>query len=72
VSKIGNVVDNIEEKQYVKKNSTQMQVLYASFSEFILKTAFVYLRETPTQDQIKILKKDFQNVDLVMGDIVRL
>merc|ERR1712002_487291 len=34
-----------------------------------LKRAFVYIRETPTKDEIQILKKDFTNIDLVMGDI---
>ena len=68
-SQFGNVVDILEEKQYTQKNITQMQVLFASFKDYVMKTAFVYLRETPTQEQIKILKKDLFSTDLVMGDL---
>ena len=46
-----------------------MQVMFASFKDYWIKTAFVYIRETPTQEQIKMLKKDLLNIDLVMGDL---
>ena len=34
-----------------------------------MKTTFVYIQEMPTQEQIKMLKKDLLNNDLIMGDL---
>ena len=34
-----------------------MQILFASFKSYSMTTAFVYIRETPTQEQIKMMKK---------------
>ena len=46
-----------------------MQVMFVSFKDYCMKSAFVYIRETPSQEQIKILKNDLSNIDLVMGDL---
>ena len=59
----------IEEKTYFRNHSMHTQVLFISFNQYDLKSAFVYIRETPTKDEIKVLKKDFTDIDLVMGDI---
>ena len=68
-SQLENLIDTIEEKHYSKKHTTQMQVLFVSFKDFCMKVAFVYIRETPTQEEIKLLKKDLSSTDLVMGDL---
>ena len=59
----------LKEKQYFKNEIVQMQVVLGSFLQFGLRTAFVYIRETPTMEQIKHLNRDFKNIDLVMGDL---
>ena len=68
-SQVGNIIEKIEEKQYLKKETTEMQVLLVSFRKYCMKVAFIYIRETPTQDQIRRLKSDLSNIDLVMGDL---
>ena len=68
-SQLENLIDTIEEKQYSKKHTTQMQVVFVSFKEFCMKIAFVYIRETPPQEEIKLLKRDLLSTDLVMGDL---
>ena len=60
---------NIEEKMYYRKHYLHLQILFISFTTYNLETAFVYVRETPTLDEIKMLKQDFINTDLVMGDL---
>ena len=55
-------------KNYTKKDCLQMQVLFVKFPEFRMTSSFVYLRVTPTKDQVKILKRDLTDIDLVMGD----
>ena len=64
----GDKID-LHEKQYFKKNVVQMQVVFANFMLFGLRTALVYIRETPTVEQIKILNRDLKNIDLVIGDL---
>ena len=68
-SKVGNLIETVEEKKYLKNDTTQMQVLFVSFKDYCMKTAFIYTRESPTQEQVKMLKKDLLNIDLVMGDL---
>ena len=34
-----------------------------------LRSALVYIRETPTFEQIKLLNRDLKNIDLVIGDL---
>ena len=68
-SQVGNIIEKIEEKQYLKKETTEMQVLLVSFRKYCMKVAFIYIRETPTQEQIRRLKSDLSNIDLVMGDL---
>merc|ERR1712208_232464 len=60
---------NIEEKMYYRKHYLHLQILFISFTTYNLETTFVYVRETPTLDEIKMLKQDFVNTDLVMGDL---
>ena len=60
---------DLQEKQYFKKNFVQMQVVFANFMLIGLRTALVYIRETPTVEQIKILNRDLKNIDLVIGDL---
>ena len=67
-SRVGNLIEIVEEKKYMKNNSTQIQVLFVSFKDYCMKTAFIYTRETPTLEQIKRLKKDLETCDLLMGD----
>ena len=59
----------IEEKTYFRNHSMHTQVLFISFNQYDLKSAFLYIRETPTKEEIKMLKKDFTSIDLVMGDM---
>ena len=40
-----------------------------SFNAYDLESAFLYIRETPTQEEIKVLQKDLETMDLVMGDL---
>ena len=70
-SKLSSLEDRLElkEKQYFKNEIVQMQVVFANFLQFGLRTALVYIRETPTVEQIKHLIRDFKNIDLVMGDL---
>ena len=68
-SQVGNIVEKIEDKQYSKKETTEMQVLLVSFRNYCLKAAFVYIRETPTQIQINRLKSDLSEIDLLIGDL---
>ena len=60
---------NIKEKQYFRKQNVHTQVLFLTFHSYNLETAFLYIRETPNQEETKILKKDLEKVDLVMGDL---
>ena len=60
---------NIIEKQYFRKHYVHMQILFISFNAYNLESAFLYIRETPTQEETKKLKKDLEKVDLVMGDL---
>ena len=59
----------IGEKQYSIKMLKQIQLLFVTFSRFNLNAAFIYIRETPTQDQVNMLIKDLERTDLVMGDL---
>ena len=60
---------NITEKPYFKNHYVQMQVVFISFTAYNLESAFVYTRETPSQAQLKMLKKELKNIDLAMGDL---
>ena len=57
------------DKQYTQKNFTQMQVVYGKFKEFDLNVAFVYVRETPSYQEVRMLQKDLELSQLVMGDL---
>ena len=59
----------IKEKQYFRKQNVHMQILFLTFHSYNLETAFLYIRETPNQEETKVLKKDLEKVDLVMGDL---
>ena len=48
---------------------TQLQLLFVTFSRFNLKGAFIYIRETPTKDQVNMMIKDLEISDLFMGDL---
>ena len=48
---------------------TIMQVLKVSFSKFNLTSAFVYVRQTPTKEDILHAENLLRDVDLVMGDL---
>ena len=63
------IYHKIELKTFFRNHSMHTQVLFIYFNQYDLKSAFVYIRETPTKDEIKVLKKDFTDIDLVMGDI---
>ena len=60
---------NIKEKQYFRKQNVHTQILFLTFHSYNLETAFLYICETPNQEETKILKKDLEKVDLVMGDL---
>ena len=62
-------IENGKEKKYKKKNVTQIQILFSTFKEYDLKVGFVYARQTPTKEEIKQLKKDFQDCHVLMGDL---
>ena len=64
-----NNIANIDEKQYFKKEKVEMQIVFADFPEYNLKAAFVYVREKPTGEYIKILKNDLKYVDAIYGDL---
>ena len=66
---IEDIYVTIEEKTYFRNHSMHTQVLFISFNQYDLKSAFLYIRETPTKEEIKMLKKDFTSIDLVMGDM---
>ena len=69
-SKEDDIVRNIEEKVYFKyyegRKITCMQVLTVSFLKYHLSSAFVYIRETPTQEETKRLEKYLKPVDCQM------
>ena len=46
-----------------------MQVVYGKFKEFDLNVAFVYIRETPSYSEVRMLQKDLELSQLVMGDL---
>merc|ERR1711867_425740 len=60
---------NIEEKAYYRNHYLHMQILFISFTPYNLESAIVYVRETPDIDEIKVLKRDLTNADLIMGDL---
>ena len=64
-----NILEKIEEKRFMKKGMLQIQVIHFSFSNFQLKSAAVYARKTPTQEEIQMLKEELKNDDLIMGDL---
>merc|ERR1712236_40793 len=59
---------NITEKPYYRNHYVQMQIVFISFRPYDLESAFVYTRETPSQAQLRMMKKELKNIDLVMGD----
>ena len=63
------IIINVTEKPYFKNHYVQMQVVFISFTAYNLESAFVYTRETPSQAQLKMLKKELKNIDLAMGDL---
>ena len=63
------IIINVTEKPYFKNHYVQMQVVFISFTAYNLESAFVYTRETPSQSQLKLLKKELKNIDLAMGDL---
>ena len=72
-SKQEDIVRNTKEKIYFKweqeKRITFMQVLSVSFLKYHLNSAFVYVRKTPTQEEVLRVQNFLSDVDLVMGDL---
>ena len=48
---------DVTEKPYCRNHYVQMQIVFISFRAYDLESAFVYTRETPSQSQLKLLKK---------------
>ena len=65
----GNISLEITEKPYLQKHYMYMQVLFISIKAFNIECAFAYIRETPTEDQVNMLKEDIKHIDLLMGDL---
>ena len=68
-STIGKVIGKLEEGRYNKKGLLQIQIVNISIPSFGLECAAVYARETPTQEETTMLKKQLCQVDLIMGDL---
>eukprot|EP00092_Neocalanus_flemingeri_P022722 GFUD01024642.1.p1 GENE.GFUD01024642.1~~GFUD01024642.1.p1 ORF type:complete len:2733 (+),score=580.47 GFUD01024642.1:994-8199(+) len=72
-SKEENIVRNIAEKIYFKyvgeRKVTYMQILKVSFLKYHLTSAFVYIRQTPTETETVKLEQFCNTVDLIMGDL---
>ena len=72
-SKQEDIVRNTREKKYFKseqgKRITFMQVLSVSFLKYHLSSAFVYVRKTPTQEEVLRVQNFLSDIDLVMGDL---
>ena len=62
-------VKYISEQKYTKRNVTQIQVLFATFPEFGVNAGFLYTRQTPTIEEIKLLKHCLRDCDVLMGDL---
>jgi len=68
-STIGKVLTNLEERRYKKNGILQIQIVHISIPSFQLECAAVYARETPTQEETRMLKKHLCQVDLIIGDL---
>ena len=68
-----NIVTNASKKVYVKeengKKVNQIHVMTATFIKFHVTCAFIYIRKTPTEEEIKRLENFIEHFDLVMGDL---
>ena len=62
-------VENIREIKYRRRNTTQIQVLFSTFPDYGLNVGFLYTRQTPTLEDIKLMKNDLKDCDLLMGDL---
>jgi len=62
-------ITNIDERQYFKKEKVELQIVFANFPDYDLRAAFVYVREKPGREYINIMKRDFKDFDLIMGDL---
>ena len=69
----GDIVRNIEEKIYFKqekgKKINRIQIMTASFINFNITCAFVYVRKTPSEAETYRLEKFLKPFHLVMGDL---
>ena len=72
-SKKEDIVRNVSEKKYFKweeeKRITFMQVLSVSFLKYHLSSAFVYVRKTPTKEEVLRTENFLDDKDLLMGDL---
>ena len=62
-------IENGKQKKYMKNKSTQIQILFSTFKEYNIRVGFIYARQTPTQEEIKQMKKDYLECHLLMGDL---
>jgi len=67
-SKLSDYQINLNITYYFKNHYVQMQVVFISFTAYNLESAFVYTHESPSQSQLKMLKKELINLDLAMAD----
>ena len=58
----------ITEKSYWRRHYVHMQVVFVSVNDFCL-VAGVYVRETPSKDDVDMLEKDLLTIHLVLGDL---
>ena len=72
-SKEVDIVTNMSDKKYFKSEKgrkiTFAQVITASFLRYHITSAFVYIRQTPTEAETKKLGTFLKSIDLVMGDL---
>lgn len=59
----------IEEMSFSKNGCTQIQMLLVTFPGLTLNCAFVYMRKTPTKDELNFMVENLSLIDLVMGDL---
>ena len=72
-SKKDDIVRNIVETKFYKtekgKKITHTQVMTVSFLKYHLTSAFIYIRQTPSETETLKLEQYLKSYDLVMGDL---
>ena len=72
-SEKGRIVSNLGQKQFFKTEKGRkviyMQILSVYFLKYHISAAFVYIRQTPSDVETKLLENYLDSYDLVMGDL---